>query len=140
MAGINITPDGFPDIVVSFLLDAMMNDNILPGNDEFSLLIDKIKSSTKPSLLNYYMSMDATSRGRYKMIQKSFIDGGQSVIAISGEPEQKISVDKHKTIKYIIKKVLSLIKSEKLRKNNGMPLNEEKVDRIIQYVLNEEME
>jgi hypothetical protein len=140
MAGINITPDEFPGIVASFLLDAMMNDKILTGNEEFNTLIDKIKSSTKPSLLNYYMTLDAIERSKYKAIQKSFIDGGQSSIVINGEPEKKVPVDKHKTIKYIIKKVLSLIKSEKLRKNNGMPINEEKVDRIIQYVLDKEIE
>ena len=38
-------------------------------------------------------------------------------------------------IKDIIKKALRLIKSHKVRKNNGMPLNEDVVNKLIDKVL-----
>lgn len=136
MAGIRVSPDEFADIVVAFLLDNIMHpDEVLPGNIEFDYITDKMKmAGMKAPLMSYYIDTSSITRGKYKMIRDSFIDENkQSSIVISGEimkvPDEKT------TIKNIVKQTLRVIKAHKMRRNNGMPLNEEIVDKIIDKIL-----
>lgn len=138
MAGITVTPDEFADIVVSFILDAMTKpDVILPNNVEFGYIIHKmVGGGMKSPLLSYYLDTSSITRGKYKMIQKSFTEqGDRSSIVISKSSNDKMPDDEKSTIKHIVKQTLRTIKSHKMRRNNGMPLNEETVDKIIDKVL-----
>jgi len=138
MAGIKTTPNQYADITISFLLDAMMKpDDILPDNHEFHYIIGKMKKSgLKAQLLSYYLDTSSLTRNKYKVIRKSFTgkaDSNSIVIVRSGDTT--IPDDEKTTIKNIVKQTLRIIKSHKLRKNNGMPLNEETVEKIINKVL-----
>ncbi len=134
MAGIRVSPDEFADIVVAFLLDNIMQPgDILPNNVEFDYITDKMKNGgLKSPLLSYYIDTSSITRGKYKMIRNSFTGQDKSnTIVISGKPEEKIPDDEKTTIKNIVKQTLRIIKSHKMRRNNGMPLNEETIDKII---------
>jgi len=138
MAGIKLTPDEFADFVVAFLLDNIMQPGeILPNNIEFDYITDKMKNGgLKAPLLSYFIDTSSITRGKYKMIRGSFTGKDkQNTIVISGEPEAKIPDDEKTTIKNIVKQTLRVIKSHKMRRNNGMPLNEESVEKIIDKVL-----
>lgn len=137
MAGVRLTPDEFADFVVAFLLDNIMHpDEILPGNVEFDYITDKMKNSgLRSPLLSYYIDTSSITRGKYKMIRRSFTgEDDYNSIVISGKPEIT-PPDEKTTIKNIVKQTLRLIKFHKMKRNNGMPLNEETVDKIIDKVL-----
>lgn len=138
MAGIRVTPDQFADIVVAFLLDNIMHPKeILPNNAEFDYVTDKMKGSgLKSQLLSYYIDTSSITRGKYRMIRDSFTGQDNSnTIVISGKASEPLPDDEKLTIKNIVKQTLKLIKSHKMRCNNGMPLNESVVNQIIDKVL-----
>lgn len=143
MAGIRVTPDQFADIVVAFLLDAMMKpDSVLKDNYEFHYILDKMeRSGIKSHLLSYYLDTSSITRGKYKVVRGSFeYKDSQNTISISNDPSQKVSRDDKITIKSIVKQALKVIKSHRVRKNGGMPLNESDVDKILDKLLNSSME
>jgi hypothetical protein len=134
MAGIRVTPDEFADIVIAFLLDSIIQPGeILPNNLEFDYITDKMKNSgLKSPLLSYYIDTSSITRGKYKMIRDSFTGKNkQNTIVISSDMNTKMPDDEKTTIKNIVKQTLKVIKSHKMRRNNGMPLNEESVEKII---------
>jgi hypothetical protein len=134
MAGIKVSPDEFADIVVAFLLDNIMQPGeILPNNVEFDYITDKMKNGgLKSPLMSYYIDTSSITRGKYKMIRGSFTGKDkQNTIVISGVPDTPMPDDEKTTIKNIVKQTLRIIKSHKMRRNNGMPLNEETIDKII---------
>ena len=74
MASITIKPEEFPDLVVSFLLDKIINsDSIIPENDEFNEYMERITRMIEPATLQYYLDMNASQRINYKRIKKVFI-------------------------------------------------------------------
>ena len=77
MASINITKEEWPDLIVAFLLDKMIDgDNVLGENDDFNNLMEIVeKRGLKPYLLHYYMGSDSNVRSKYKSISKSFKTG-----------------------------------------------------------------
>lgn len=138
MAGIRVTPNQYSDITVAFLLDAMMHpDEVLPNNPEFHFIINKMqKAGLKSQLMSYYLDTSSITRGKYKVIRKSFTGlEAQNTIHITKSDDTVLPPDKKMTIRNIVKQTLRIIKSHKFRRNNGMPLNEETVDKIINKVL-----
>ena len=138
MAGIRVTPDQYSDITVAFLLDAMMKpDEVLADNLEFHYIIKKMKKAgLKAQLLSYYLNTNAGTRTKYKVLRKSFTkEAPTNNILITGDKTDSMPRDDKTTIKNIVKQTLRIIKSHKLRRNNGMPLNEETVEKIINKVL-----
>jgi hypothetical protein len=140
MAGIRLGPNEFADLVVAFLLDNIMEPGeILPDNIEFDYITNKMaRSGLKSSLMSYYIDTSSITRGKYKMIRGSFTGKDkQNSIVISSSAEDKVTDDDKSTIRNIVKQTLRVIKSHRVRKNGGMPLNEESVDKIIDKVLEE---
>jgi len=138
MAGIKITPEEYADITISFLLDAMMKpEDVLPESLEFHYIIKKMrKSGLKSQLMSYYLDTSSITRGKYKVVRKSFTgDDVTNNIHISQTPGSQTPKDTKQTIKNIVKQTLKIIKSHKLKRNSGMPLNEKTVDKIIDKVL-----
>jgi hypothetical protein len=139
MAGIRLTPNQFADLVIAFLLDSIIkNDEILPDNHEFHYIIKKIeRAGIKSQLLSYYIDTSPVTRGKYKTIRDSFTGDANSSnnIVITPSPDTSLPDDEKTTIKNIVKQTLKMIRSHKIRRNNGMPLNEEVVDKIINKVL-----
>lgn len=138
MASIKLTPDEFADVVVAFLLDSMMkSDDVLPESHEFHYIVKKMEmGGMKAHLLSYFLDTSSITRGKYKVLRKSFVDKGQqNNILITADLAKDDKYDDKITIKNIVKQTLRLIKSHKMRKNNGMPLNEETVDKIIDKVM-----
>ena len=138
MAGIKITPEEYADITISFLLDAMMKpDEVLPESLEFHYIIKKMrKAGLKSQLMSYYLDTSSITRGKYKVVRKSFTgDATSNNIHITQSPATQLPKDTKQTIKNIVKQTLKIIKSHKLKRNSGMPLNEKTVDKIIDKVL-----
>jgi hypothetical protein len=138
MAGIKVTPNQYADVTIAFLLDAMMKpDEVLPNNPEFHYIIKKMqKAGLKSQLMSYYLDTSSITRGKYKVVRKSFTGkSDNNNIQITKSPDTKIPDDAKTTIRNIVKQTLKIIKSHKLNRNNGMPLNEKTVDKIIDKVL-----
>lgn len=138
MAGIKVTPNEYADVTVAFLLDAMMKpEEVLPNNPEFHYIIKKMqRAGLKSQLMSYYLDTSSITRGKYKVVRKSFI--GKDVtnnIHITPSPDTELPDDEKTTIRNIVKQTLKIIKSHKLNRNSGLPLNEETVDKIIDKVL-----
>lgn len=137
MAGIRLTPNEFSDLVVAFLLDAIMKpDEVVPNNLEFHYILKKMKGAgLKSHLLSYYLDTSSITRGHYKRIRGSFTgDDAQNNIVIT-KSKDIMPDDEKTTIRNIVKQTLKVIKSHRLKRNNNMPLNEETVDKIITKVL-----
>ena len=135
MAAIKINPDEFVDIMVAFLLDKMMEEDVvLPGNEQFDELIDLMtRLGIKPFLLKHYIRSSPVLRNKYKVIRKSFIDRShRSSIDIAGTADDK----KKSSLAGKIKKIIKLVNNSKTR-NLGVPLTEEKIDVIIDKVMSE---
>lgn len=138
MAGIKVTTNEYADIVIAFLLDAMMeSDKVLPDNHEFHYIIKKMqKGGLKAPLMSYYLDTSSITRGKYKVVRKSFTgESPVNNIYITQSPDDDSSSDRKETIRNIVKQTLRIIKSHKLQRNSGMPLNEKTVDKIIDKVL-----
>jgi len=144
MSKIIVTPEEFANFVVSFLLDKISHkDKVLPDYDEFSDIVWRMeKGGIKPHLMKMYLHMDALNRGKYKRIKEAFSGDTHNTyeILISSDKstkEKSKKTDKYK-VKDLIKKAIRLIKQE--RQRTGFPLNEDKLDRIIEHVINQQKE
>lgn len=142
MATTKVTKEQFPDLIVALLLDKMFKgEDLLGENEDFNELMKIMeKRSMKPILLHYYMSSDAVVRSKYKTLSKAFVTGKSESAAIYIDAGKKLKKGKEKgkdgIIKGLIKKALKLVASQK--KRSGFPLNEDKVDKILDRLLEEE--
>ena len=141
MATTKVTKEQFPDLLVALLLDKMLKgDKLLGENEDFNELMKTMeKRNMKPILLHYYMSSDAVVRSKYKTLSKAFATGKSDSAAIyvdAGKKSKKDKKGKDGLIKSLIKKALKLVAAQK--KRSGFPLNEKKVDRILDKLLEEE--
>lgn len=141
MPSINVTPNEFADIVVTFLIDNMVGDDLLLENEEWDVIIDKMeKSGLKSYLMHMYMNMPTKTRNKYKYIDNIFQtpDMGRYSINILRDKSKKDlpSKKKNSIIKQVIKKSLKLIKAH--RKRYGNLITEETVDKIIDKVIENE--
>ena len=68
---INVTQDQFCDLVVSFLLDKVMNpEKVIPDNEEFNEFVDDLRrGGLRPKAIAYYMNMDSEMRVKYKLLK-----------------------------------------------------------------------
>ena len=68
---INVTQDQFCDLVVSFLLDKVMNpEKVIPNNEEFNEFVDDLRrGGLRPKAIAYYMNMDSEMRVEYKLLK-----------------------------------------------------------------------
>jgi hypothetical protein len=118
MAKINVKPEEFPDIVVSFLLDKLLHPKeVVPENEEFNDVAKKMKDKAlNTTLMQYYLGMDARKRNDYKRIKDVFDGTSQDMMVINISPfESKKKREKAKKKEGIIKKVINkLIKKESL--------------------------
>lgn len=73
MAKVIVTSEEWGDFVVTFLLDAIVHDEVLEDNPEFRELMDNMKSKLKPQLLKYYLELDSKMRTNYKRVRKDII-------------------------------------------------------------------
>lgn len=141
MSKITVSPEEFADIVVCFLYDQLRNeDGMLPNNEEWQAFSKLLKQKgVGPISMQYYTGLNTGIRMEYKRIKDMFHKSitGNSTIIIRGpqEPIQK-SPEKKSKVKDIVKKVVRLLKNE--RKRTGWPINEEKMDKIIEYVVEQE--
>ena len=139
MSSIHIEPDHFPDVVIQYLLDSMMTDN-MGDNEAWDNVVKKMEGAgMKAQLLKYYLNTNAVDKSKYKDIKKVFHSNGmiKSTINIQNKKAKKDKAKKDSTTKSLIKKVLRLIKAHKEKYTHGMPLNEERIDKIIENVLKE---
>lgn len=75
---INTTPELFPDYVVNFLLQCIMekdDENFIPvaDNENFKKLIEQMdRKGLKSILLKYFLGMDAKIKTNYKYFKRVF--------------------------------------------------------------------
>jgi len=90
---VNVSQNQFCDLVVSFLLDKVMNpESVVPDNELFNEFIDGLKKGgLRPKAVSYYMEMGAEMRVKYKLLKPVLIGKTeQSQIYIKyEEPEEK---------------------------------------------------
>ena len=73
MAKIRLTSDQWGDFVATFLLDAVVHDDVLVDNEDFRILMDNMKAKMKTQLLKYYLEMDTSMRSNYRRVRKDLV-------------------------------------------------------------------
>ncbi len=140
MAAINIGKDEYADIVIAFLLDNLMNEEVIPNNERFDAVMDIMKKGgMKSHFLHYYLNTDPMVRGRYKLIKPAFTNKASGNYTINIKKDKSIkSSDKKKSdslTKTVVKKALRLIKSHK--KRYGNLITEDVIDRLVEKAIEE---
>jgi hypothetical protein len=138
---VSLTPEEFANFTACFLLDQVRNkEEMLPGNEQWQDFTETLqRKGLSPVLLQYYTRLKGLERLAYKRISPVFKTDTNRlyVVNILGNPDLLTTVEpeKRSIIKDIAKKAMRLITQEK--KRTGFLLNEEKVDRILDHVINE---
>jgi hypothetical protein len=139
MSQINLTPEEVPDFVVAFLMDNFKNEELLRENPLWAKYIENLKAKgVEAHTVKYYLHMDSETRLRYKRFAKIFDGKIQSakIVVQDNEAEAKKRKKKNSKLKRIIKTVFKIVKEERYR--TSMPINEQKMNKIIEYVLRHE--
>ena len=142
MATIKVTTNEFPDIIVMFLMDYIMNNKITIKNDNWDYFVDKmIGKGLKAQVLKYYIDIDAIEKSKYKEIKGIFTDKGSrsTINIVKNDTKPNKDDTKVSTIKKIVKKVLHITEKRKKRYYN-MPLTDEVINGIVNKVINENVE
>jgi len=143
MSQINIKKDDFPDILVMFMLDYIMSDDMDIDNiqwEKFILQLEKL--GIKVNLVKYYIGINATKKTKYKSISGIFRDKSKNkatINIIDKDVKNKKQKTSNTDTKQKIKKVLKLVR-EYRNKRYGMPLTEDIIDNIIDKVIGEDDE
>lgn len=146
---INLTPNEFADFVAAFLFDKILNDDVIPNNEEFNKFSEALeKKGVKPLLMRYYMSMDSDMRINYKRIKDSFTGKEMSMNTINitrsddtekiEEPKGKIAKVK-KIAKRVAKRVIRAIAPKILGASDSF--SEEDLEKMLveEILIEEEM-
>jgi hypothetical protein len=76
MPKVNLSPDEFGDFVAIFLLDSLVNPEVLINNDEYREFAGKLKAKgMKSALVKYYFNVPSDMRVKYKRIKDVLITG-----------------------------------------------------------------
>ena len=111
MAKINVDPDQFADIVMSYLFDKSLNpDDVSIGNEHFNDIMRKLRPRIFPVAREYYLEQPSDMRLKYKLIKKGFRDP-KSMNSIFIVPRGKAKEEEPSVIKKIIKRVIKILKS-----------------------------
>jgi hypothetical protein len=107
---INVTANEYPNIVVAYLFDKLLNPEVSKGNKDFDLLVEDMRiRGMLPLVRTYYLQMDAKYRVKYKLVKDVFLpdtpENDLSTINIYGSPE---NIKKVGLLKKILKKVLGM--------------------------------
>lgn len=139
MSTVNLTPEEVPDFVVAFLMDNFKNEELLRENPLWAKYMDNLKAKgVEAQTVQYYLHMDSETRLKYKRISKVF-DGKVQSAKIQIQPnesEDKKRRKKNSKLRQIIKTVFKIVKEERYR--TSMPITEQKMDKIIDYVVKQE--
>lgn len=137
MSQIRVTPEEFADLAIVFLMENLKSDDPIVDNERWNSLVELMEDrGVKPAVMKSYLKMDADTRVKYKRIKNVF-DGGESAkINIAGSKEGKPDSIATDINKKFIKKVFKKIKEVRYR--TSMPMTEERVDKIIDYVAKQE--
>lgn len=137
MSQIHVDPEEFADIVLNFLLEGLRNKGeFLEGNerwDEFMTYLDG--HGGKPRLMLDFLHMDAETRVKYKRIQKVFTGGDSVRINIGQDTKLQESGEFDREL---CKRIFRKVKEVRFKKS--MPITEERLDKIIDYCINEQEE
>ena len=142
MSRIVIDREKFTYLVVSFLLDNLLHeDEMIIENEDWDLIMRKIKlGGLKPHLMQTYIKMDSERRVDYKRIKDVFYNdsSNQYTIKIQGRSDLKEDTTYKYKIKDLLREAIRLVEKEK--KKTGFTVNGEKVDRIIEHVINKQQQ
>lgn len=107
MATLNLTTREFPDIMLIWMFDQMVNQDQIT-NENFKEFLRENKD-LKSDLLRYYLNTDSEMRLRYKRIKKIFDGSDKSIQQIRIGPSEKLEKNKKKDgiIKKVLKKLLT---------------------------------
>ena len=120
MSKVNVTNKTYPNIaVIAYLFDKLLHpEEISVGNELFDKFADQLKrKGFLPLIRDYYLSMDAQDRIKYKYIKDAFegFTTSNAVINIVPEkfekepetPKEKIKKQKGGIIKRMLKKLIA---------------------------------
>jgi len=88
---VNLTPEEFSNLIISYLLDCLLHKDELNLSDDFKEIIEIFDlKGVKSFLMMKYFSMNANERLNYKKIRKSLTDlAFKGVIEIKKDSEEK---------------------------------------------------
>jgi hypothetical protein len=123
MATLNLPVKEFTDVVMIFLLDQVMNPELIQ-NEDFKSFIERHSSKLKAPLMKYYLDTDGESRVNYKRIKGVFDGSDQNIQQIRIFPDEKPEEPK-KSKKSIVKKIIKkLITKEEISNKEKQMLRE----------------
>lgn len=138
MSKVNLEPEEFGDFVAIFLLDSIVNPEVLVGNDEYQEFIDKMKGrGMKSTLVKYYFAVPSSMRVKYKRIKPVLLDADdQGVINIrkkgkeiakKGEKDAKKKEGVFAKVKRGVKKII--------KKLTGEDIDEKELNMLIEQIM-----
>ena len=135
MGSIKTTSDNFPDILIMFMVDSIMNNKNVIQNEKWDEFTKKLKDKgIMPLLLKYYIGINAIDKSKFKSISDVFHDkGNKSTINIVKNGSKKPETS---TIKRMLKKAIMVSEKKKI-KYNGAPLHDNVISGIINSVVDE---
>lgn len=97
---INTTPTEFPDYIICFLLECLLeyeNSNFFPlKNEEFKKIIELVQSKAiKSHLMRYFLKLDSNKRSKYKRFKKIFSEklDTAEIFRITQKDEENRDID-----------------------------------------------
>lgn len=141
MSAFTTKPSEFLDICICMLMDAVRHKNEFVTNDKWqSFLREGMLLGIKSVIYPLYLKTDPDARIRYKMLAKTLRgDGGCYIHITSEEGDEPEPLPSSKVVnKDLIKKIFKKVKD--VRFKTSMPITEERLNKIIDYVVQKEKE
>lgn len=137
MAKINVSTAEFADITVSFFLDKLLHPTeIITANEDFDILSGKMYGKGLRALfMQYYLSLPATTRVKYKRLKKVLSGKADSVqIHISKSKEIKKEPESKKK-PGVIKQIAKAVGKKMIGMNKE--LDDTDLDLIVEKIVKE---
>jgi hypothetical protein len=101
----------FADIIIAFLYQKLVKgDKLIPENERFTEIMKIIDGKgLKAYFMKYYLTLDGTTKIRFKRFIKPLKDGGKSVIEIQKPDEKELEKETKKKKKGIVRKIFNKI-------------------------------
>ncbi len=133
MSQVKVTKEEFADIIMILFLDAVRDEDVIKSNPRFRDIMEHAKShGFKGKLLTNYLHMDAQTRVHYKRIKDAFHGNDSARIDIGGsQVSEEFDRD-------LCKRIFRKVKD--VRFKTSKPITEERLNKIIDYCINEKEE
>jgi len=138
MPKVNLEPEEFGDFVAIFLLDSLVNPEVLINNDNYRDFAGKLKAKgMKSALVKYYFEVPSEMRVKYKRLKDVLITGeDQGVINImkKGKEIKKKREKEARRGEGVVKKVKRVVRKV-TKKLTGKDIGESELTALVEQII-----